>query len=217
MVDYLLNKPKETTSYVKISSVINLYYGWLVKDLASLTNVNAADLAALGHLPANTLPNGALTVFRTSAPKPGRVKKRLVNNPTAAQQAHASTFYAHGALQAAIVAGWKLVKPPRKVSLTKNTRTTTAIAALSNGLLYAFPMNTLDFEKYKATLGLVDSTTMNTQQELDSLISGTNNPRPGKAKLQVPGGGKRTAFFTAGQEVTLAQNGWSIVSREVVA
>ncbi|ELS04918.1 hypothetical protein Xen7305DRAFT_00046540 [Xenococcus sp. PCC 7305] len=217
MVDYLLNKPKDVTSYVRISSVVNLYYGWVLKDLTALPNVSAADLAALGHIAPNTLPNGALTVFRTSSPKPGTVRKRLVNNPSAAQQEHASTFYAQGALQAAIAAGWKLVKPPRKVSLTKNNRTTTAIASLSNGLLYAFPMNTNDFELYKATLGLIDSTTINTPQEEDSLISGTRNPRPGKAQLKVPGGGKRTAFYTSGQETVLGQNGWSIISREIVA
>jgi len=217
MVDYLLNKPKDNVVFVRISTAIALFYGWKTKDLTALTNVSAADLTALGHVAASLLPNGALTIFRASAPKPGRAKKTINNNPSAAQQKNVSTFFATGALQAAIAAGWTFEKGAKKVNLTKNARTTTAIAELSNGLSYAFPMNSLDFETYKGDLGLTDLTSINTAAELDRLIRGTKNPRPGKAQRIVTGGGKKTNFFSDGQESILAQAGWSIIDREVVA
>ncbi|MGK7899769.1 MAG: hypothetical protein AB4372_40665, partial [Xenococcus sp. (in: cyanobacteria)] len=158
----------------------------------------------------------ALYFFRASAPKPARMRKQLIKNPTAAQQGSINTFVAIGNLSAAFGEGWTLAHGQQRVSLTKNSRTTTAIATLSNGLLYAFPMNTDDFNTFGTELGLQDSTTINTNNELERLISGTKNPIPGKATKLLAGGAKMTSFFASDQLGNLAANNWSVISAEVV-
>lgn len=217
MPSFTRNEPKEIITCVKISLNQEIYYCWKAKDLADEVGINAADLVNLGHLQVTNLPPGALSFFRAKAPKPARVKKQIVKNPSAAQKGSVSTFVGANFLQSALANGWVLVKGRRGVTLTKNARTTTAIVPLSNGLLYAYPFNTDDFNTYGAELGLQDSTTINTTAEQERLVSGTKNPIPGKATKVVPGGGKITTFFAADQVANVVANGWSIISNEIIA
>lgn len=207
---------REKLTFVKVGSVTsNVYYGWDAKDLASETNVGAADLAALGHVAIETLTSADLYFLRAQSPKPGRAKKVINAAPGVANKATVSTFYGAGSVKNLLQAGWKVEKRPRGVSLSNNTRYITAIAELSNGTLYCFPMNRADFDTYAEPLGLKAPASITTDAERLRLVQSSGFPRPGKAGIQLPSGASFSSFFSTDKESDLRAAGFKISMSEL--
>lgn len=217
MPEYTRGSTRDVLTFVQVNPI--LLYGFKTVDLAARTGIAAADLTAqLGHMDAVAADAIANRIMVTGAnsPKPARVVKR---DPTAplSQPASTSTFIGYDKLATAAAAGWTLAKQARGVKLTANVdgkRSVTAIAELSNGALYAFPLNRVDFDLYNATLGLVDAASITTAQERQSLITGSRT-RPGKASIEAGGGVFSTYYATASQASALAA-GFNIDTSEYV-
>lgn len=193
-----------------------LLYGWKTKDLAAITGISENDLATqLGHLDATAAAAvvGGVMVTGANSPKPGRVTKKFPAAPTS-QAASVGTFLAYDKMAAANAAGWSLTKRARGVSLTANVagkRSVSAVAELSNGLLYVFPLNKDDFDLVAADLGL-QSATQISAAEAKLLVSGARS-KPGVAAIEDATGALSTFFSTDSRETALAA-GFSILSDE---
>ncbi|OKH47296.1 hypothetical protein NIES2101_23955 [Calothrix sp. HK-06] len=195
-----------------------MLYGFNTKDLAAIAGVSSADLTNLGHVIAGTtIPTGKVIVLGARSPKPPRVTKKIANAGVGAQQS-ISTFCAFDKLTQALAAGWKLSTQRRGVSLRPETsakNSLTAIAELSDGSLYCFPMNKADFSTYGASLGLKSPTTITTATERGKLVSGSSIPRPGNASLEVSGG-TFSSFYSTDAKDTASTAGFAILTDEVV-
>lgn len=191
MPSYTRGKLRDQNIIVQLSDTS--YYQFKTKDLSAVNNVNEGDLSLLGHINIGNggagLPSGALVFLRANSPKPPRVGKTLSGT-----QSSISTFCAVPALQNVLRNGWNLVKPARTVSLRTAGKTITVIASLSNGALYAFPLNKADFDTYGAALGLVTSETITTDAERNKLVAASSLPKPGKAKLTLTTGADFSTF-----------------------
>ena len=102
---------------------------------------------------------GAIKVLRANSPKPARVKKRINRNPNVSQQGSLSSWCSAEQVNNALSAGWTLVSPAKATRCTprvEGRRKVTALAGISDGSFYAFPMNLADFDASKTALGLVD-------------------------------------------------------------
>lgn len=218
MPAYTRGKKRDTIKFVQIVANVPVYYGFASKDFSTITGVTDADITALGHIVASAVPANSVQILRASTPKPGTVKKRIAANPSAAQQASVSTFVAGGSLQTALAAGWQLVKNYKLTSLTQNDRQVTALAELSDGTLYAFPMNKADFDSYATELGLESpsTATLTTLTEKTSVVRGSSWPFPGRAEKVLANGSKVSSFFSTLAEDTAITAGWQIKSNERV-
>ncbi|ARV60604.1 hypothetical protein BZZ01_20040 [Nostocales cyanobacterium HT-58-2] len=218
MPSYTRNVKRDNLVFVPVNPKI--LYGFKTKDLTSISGVSAADIAPLGHLTATAASGraGAILVVGANAPKPPRVTKRISAAAAGVQQS-VSTFCATSSLAGALAAGWNVAKPGRGV-LTRNASasrgTLTAIATLSNGARYCFPMNKADFDAHGAALGLESAATITNQGERDSLVRGTRLPRPGRASLEVAGGGTFVSFFSSSFSGELGKNNFHQLSEEVI-
>ncbi len=213
---YTRNELRENLTYVRVGSdTANLFYGWKAKDLASESGISQADLTALGHLAPELLPTGARYFLGANSPKPGRATKTINSRPSASQKGSVSTFYGTGSIRGMLNLGWKITKRPRSVSLVDNSRYISAVAELSNGLLYAFPMNKDDFATYGAELGLKSKASITTNAERNSLIAGTSFPRPGKAKKQLSNGANFSSFFSTDKLGDVEEAGYTILFGEL--
>jgi hypothetical protein len=216
MPNYTRGIKRENLTFVLINDVFA--YGWKTKDLASSVGVSAADLTTqLGHMDAVAAAAIANVVMVTGAnsPKPGRVVKRIAN-ATTTQAGSVGTFIAFDKLAAANAAGWGLSQRGRGVRLTANVpgrRSVTAVAELSNGLLYAFPLNKEDFDLVAVDLGL-QSATQISDIEAKKLVSGSRS-KPGVAAIDDDQGVLSTFFATGSREAALTA-GFSIVKDEYV-
>jgi hypothetical protein len=217
MAPYTRGKKRDQTRFVKANSVI--LYGFKTKDLAAATGISQADLNnQLGHLDTTAAEAlaGGIRVIGINSPKPPRVSKRIPN-ATLNQPASVSTFCSFDKIAASAAGGWGLIKAARGVSLQPNVpgrRTVTAIAALSNLIKYAFPMNAADFEFAKAALGLQQSSQLSAT-ERSQLITGSSSTRPGRASIQLETG-ILTAFYSTDSGDDAAAAGWAIVEGERV-
>lgn len=216
MPGYTRGQTRENLRFVLINPVFA--YGWKTKDLAAAVGVSEADLTTqLGHMDAVAAAAVANVVMVTGAnsPKPARVVKRI-QGATTAQAASIGTFLAHDKLAAANAGGWSLTKRGRGVRLTGNVtgkRSVTAVAELSNGLQYAFPLNKTDFDLVSADLGL-QSAAQISDVEAAKLVSGSRS-KPGVAAIEDEQGTLSTFFSTASREAALTA-GFSIINDEYV-
>lgn len=217
MPSYTRGKKKENMAFVPANSVI--LYGFKVKDFASVSGISSSDLTTqLGHLTAAAAAvlSGKIMVVGANSPKPPRVSKKIPN-AAAGTQRSVSTFCSVTTLSAALGAGWTLAKQKRSTLLraaSAGRNSLTAIATLSNGALYAFPLNTADFNTYGAKLGLESAATITTETEKAKLISGSRLPRPGRATLELEDGSDFTSFFSTGTDI--GSQGFSQIDEEIV-
>jgi hypothetical protein len=209
------SQARDKLTFVKVSgNGLEVYYGFKTIDLTNGSGVGQDDLAALGHLPGDALPDGSLYFLRANSPKPARAKKTLKKNPTVSEKGSTSTFCAYGKEKDARIAGWDITKGRRGVSLKANARFTTAIAEISNGLLYVYPLNTATFNSYKDVLGLKSPAEITTEAERVKLVRGSSIPYPGKAVLDLGNGKTVTSFFSHDKISSLIENNWTVLSEE---
>lgn len=217
MPAYTRGSTREILTFVKINPI--LMYGWKAPDLAAKLGISAGDLDInLGHMDAVTAQAvaGAILVTGANSPKPARVVKRDRTAPVN-QTASTSTFISYDRAAAATADGWTLSSPARGVRLTANLpgqRSITAIAELSNGALYAFPMNQADFSLVAAELGLQDAASITTATERQRLITGART-RPGKCS-KIQGTGIMSTYFATDAESAAIAAGWNIDAPEYV-
>ncbi len=218
MPAYLRGKKRDKLTYVLVTA--NAWYGFKTKDLSSVASVTAADITSLGHVAGGTAfqANGKIRIVGASAPKPARVTKRL-NTAAAGTQQSVSTFCAYDKLTAAMGSGWNVTKPRRGVFLRPEAsvkNSLTAIAQLSDGSLYCFPMNKADYQTYGAMLGLKNAATEQSATEKSKLVSGSSIPKPGKASIEVTGGGSFSSFYSTDAIDTAVTGGFAILTDEMV-
>ncbi|WOD37371.1 hypothetical protein [Nodosilinea sp. E11] len=217
MPEYTRGELRDVLTFVAINPI--LHYGFKTVDLAARTGISGADIKTqLGHMTAVEAAAVANRIMVTGAnsPKPARVVKR---DPTApiSQPASTSTFMAYNKLAAAAAGGWSLSKPGRGVRLTANVdgkRSVTAIAELSNGALYAFPLNRVDFDRVSTVLGLQAANQINTTIERQSLVTGSRT-KPGRASIEDNGGVFATYYSTDAEAAAIAA-GYNIERPEVI-
>jgi hypothetical protein len=214
---YTRGKKRDNMVFVHANPVI--LWGYKTKDLAALSGISATDLATqLGHIKSETAQGlvGAILVVGANAPKPPRVTKKLTAGTTSSQRS-VSTYCSTTTLSIALQNGWTMSKGNRGVILraaSLNRPSQTAVAKLSDGTLYAFPMNSADFKAYGTRLGLQDATTLKSDQERNSLVSGCRLPRPGKASLELSDGSTFSSFFSSNHDI--GANGFSQMTSEIV-
>jgi hypothetical protein len=218
MPPYTRGKKRNVLTYVKVNPLIT--YAWNAKDLSSIPGIGENDLTAIGHQKAEgaSLAAGSIVIIGASAPQPPRVTKKL-SNAGALQQQSVSTFAAFDKLATMGSAGWQLSKPRKSVNFTApnaNRGTHTAIATLTGGILYAFPMNKADFDDYKTALGLESSTVITSDTERNKLVSGSTKPRPGVAKRKLDDGSTFRSFFSTTKLSDVIEAGFDIISEEVL-
>jgi hypothetical protein len=217
MPEYTRGELRDQLTFVPINAIF--HYGWKTVDLAARTGISAADIKTqLGHMTASeaSAVTNRLMVTGANSPKPARVVKR---DPTApvSQPASTSTFVAFNKLATASTSGWSLIKPARGVRLTANVdgkRSVSAIAELSNGLLYVFPLNRVDFDRVAATLGLQSAAQVNTTLERNSLVSGARS-KPGRASIEDSGGIFAT-YYSTDAEAAAITAGYNIEQPEYI-
>lgn len=206
MPSYLRGIERDQAVAVKVyKPQINTYYGFKSKRIEAIDNLNASDVAALGHLPFSSLPDGALIFFRATAPKPPRCRKVLRRNPAVNQQGSASTFYSVGRERQVIAAGWDLSTGAKSVNLKTKRRYITAIAEMDNGALYCFPLNRNDFDTYAGALGLKAPSAIRNDTDRGSLVMGASRPRPAVAAKDLPDGSSFSSFVSDSAINNLAQ------------
>lgn len=205
-------KERDQNVAVKLSAKLKIYYQFKTKDLSQISGVSEADLAVLEHLKitpdGETYGKGSIVFLRANSPKPARVSLKLSRT---ASQGTVGTFCATPALTNTLRAGWNLVKPASSVTVRTVGKRITAIAKISNGVLYAFPLDKADFEKYKEPLGLVGGETITTDAEKAKLVTGSSLPKPGKAKLTLDDGSDFSTFCSHDAPLT---GGFSRISAE---
>jgi hypothetical protein len=217
MPEYTRGTLRDVLTFVPINAI--LHYGWKTVDLAARTGISSADIKSqLGHMTAVEANTGGTKILVTGAnsPKPARVVKR---DPTApiSQPSSTSTYVAFNKLAAASAGGWGLSKPARGVRLTANVdgkRSVTAIAELSNGGLYAFPLNRVDFDRVATVLGLQSASQITTATERNSLFTGTRT-KPGRCSIE-DGGGVFSTYYSTEAEQAAISAGYNIEQPEYV-
>lgn len=220
MAVYTRGKKRDILSYVTVYS--GLLYGFKTKDLSAIAGISTSDIQTqLGHLLGTfVVPAGSIRVLGANSPKPSRVTKKIANAGAGSQQS-VSSYCSSLTLTAAMAAGWNVTKQRRGVSLrpeTTSKNSLTAIATLSDTSLYCFPMNKADFSTYGANLGLQSATSLGqiSATEIGKLVSGSSIPRPGKASLEVSGGGSFSSFYSTDSKETATAAGFSILTDEIV-
>ncbi|MBD1917167.1 MULTISPECIES: hypothetical protein [Cyanophyceae] len=217
MSDFTRGQVRDTLTFVRVNA--RFMYGWKTVDLAARTGISAADIKGqLGHMtPAEALAGAnRLMVTGANSPKPARVVKRDRTAPIS-QPGSTSTYIAFDKLAAATTAGWTLAKGARGVRLTASVdgrRSMTAVAELSNGLLYAFPLNRVDFERAGAALGLQAAAQITTLIERQSLVTGSRS-KPGRASIEDGGGVFSTFYSTDAQDAVVAA-GYNLETEEFI-
>lgn len=214
MPAYTRGRLREKITFVLLfKTPANIYYNWSAKDIATLAGVSSADLTNhLGHL--TTVPADSIVIVGASSPKPVNVRKIINRNPTAAQQGAVSTFCSPGTLNTALTNGWKISGKGRISRVRNDNRTKTALAKISNEMIYASPMNADDHNTYAAELGLVDPSTVNTQAERNSIVSGASRPRAAHAIKKLPDGAEKSGYYS--YDADILSNGWAPDSPEIL-
>lgn len=217
MPAYTRGQKRDTMIFVAVNTSIR--FGWKSKDLSAVTGITSTDITNLGHQKQSALTGtGLILVVGAQSPKPARVTRKL-SGASVGQQQSVNTYCAHDKLAAALGAGWNLAKPSRGVTIrgaSADRAGLTAIATLSDGSKYCFPMNKTDFDSYKTPLGLETAATITTATERAKLVSGCSKPRPGKAALQLAGGSTFSSFFSTAKMGDLLGAGYDVLAEEVV-
>lgn len=217
MPTFTRGKKRDTMVFVAVNNVLR--FGWKSKDLSSVTGVSATDITNLGHQPQTSLTGtGLILVIGAQSPKPARVTRKL-SGASVGQQQSVNTYCAFDKLAAALGAGWNLSKASRGVTIrgaSADRSGLTAIATLSDGSKYCFPLNKADYDSYGAALGLETAATITNATERAQLVSGCSKPRPGKAALQLAGGSTFSSFFSTAKMGDLLTAGYDVLAEEVV-
>lgn len=217
MPAYTRGRTRDVLTFVKVNPTF--CYGWKAPDLAAAIGVSSADLVTeLGHMDAVTANalTAALLVTGANSPKPHRVKK-TISGAALNQAGSVSTFMAYDKAAAAAAGGWTMAKRGYGVRLTASTapvRRVTAIAELSNGAHYAFPMDKGDFATFGGDLGLQAAEQMNTALERQFLVTGSKT-KPGKCSRQVANGTFSSYYSTASKDSVVGL-GYNIDSDELI-
>jgi hypothetical protein len=187
---------------VKVVKDQNTFYQFQTKNLAAVAGVSAGNLSELGHIDLSdagnlaSIPQGSVIFYKANAPKPPRVTKKISTNNESIGQQSVGTFCAVDVLTSALGAGWRLSKPARGVSLSNTIRTVTALAELSNGILYAFPLAKTDFDSFGGELGLKSSESVNTAAERAKIVRASTLPKPGRASKVLSDGSTFSSFYS---------------------
>jgi hypothetical protein len=219
MAVYTRGKKRNVLTYVSVYQ--NLLYGFRTKDFDTIGGITTANLQSqLGHLLGDFVaPAGSIRVIGANTPKPARVTKRIPN-ATSGNQLSVSTFCSSLTLTQAMAGGWNVTKARKNVTVrpeTASRNSLTAIATLSDGTLYCYPMNKGDYNSYAEALGLTNGAGLGSisAAERAKLVSGSTIPRPGKASLEVTGA-TFSSFYSSGKRDDLATAGYVVLSEEVV-
>ena len=215
MPNYLRGQERNTLTFVKVT-IGNLYYGFKTKNLTAIGSISQADLTALGHIAYQNLRSSAIPIFGANAPKPPRVKKQLVKNPSPSQHGAVSTFCGIDNLSAAQAQGWEVVSLTTPYRLRNDNRAITVAANFANGGLYLFAMNRADAETFGLELGLAfpNQLTVNFYYKRFGFV-GTSKPRPPIVSKQTPQG-RFTCFCSPiTLQEALTDGGYSLVKPEV--
>lgn len=207
-------KTKENLVFVAINDF--LYFGFKSKNLSSLPGISASDISALGHLQISGVSDGKIRILGASAPKPPKVSKKI-ENATPGQQQSVSTYCGYDSLIDAEVVGWRLIKGRQLVALkaVNDFRgSLTAIAKLTDGSLYCFPMNRDDFASYGLELGLKSALDITTESQRKQLVSGASIPYPGRASKILSVKSRFSSFFSSANQTDIAALGYDILSEE---
>lgn len=209
---------RDNMTFVAINAQ-NLHFGWNAKDLASKNGVGAADLVALGHVTAEQMAavTGGLAIIGANSPRPGRMKK-IINPGTTSPdvQESVSTFVAYDATAQALSAGWKFAGAGKLLpTIRRNSRTVTAGASIDFGGgavgWYLFPMNASDAVLPQiASLGLKFAGSTLSDAEIRKAFSGTSQPRPFKAILELEGGSTISSFCSHDKVTDAQAAGWDV-------
>jgi hypothetical protein len=206
----LRDKP---TFVLLFNAPINIYYNWNAKNIAGLAGVTTDEVTTkLGHL--YSVADSTIVIVGASSPKPPKVKKILNRNPTAEQQGSVSTFAARGSLNSAITGGWRLVNGGRTTSFRNDARSVTALAGISNGAVYASPMNAADYASYKDHLGLIDPASITTPGERNVIVRGASRPKAAHAFKVLADGSTVNGYYSP--DAPIFVNGWTPDSPEII-
>ncbi len=210
-------KKRDVFTYVRVTS--SIYYGWNAKDLTALPGISASDLTALGHISGGQTGGSenlsvVIKISGAKAPLPARFTKKL--SAEGAAQSSVSTFCGWDKYTTATTAGWRQSEGRKTCNLQApgSKPSHSAVAELSDGTLYVFPMNKADFNSYGAALGLKTSATITTEAELARLVRGTTRPKPGRASLYIENIGTFSSFYSTIKMSDLGQAGYNILSSE---
>ena len=218
MPAYLRGKDNSILRFVRIDDAKPIFYGWKTKDLSSLTGVSESDITLLGHkTPAQmSVTAGSIGVIGANRPKPARVKKTLIRRPAAGQQGTVSTFIGGDALadwEVLLQAGWEVVEPSKRVTITDNDRSQTVGATCSNGAIYCFSMSKTVPEVVLTDLLLFSAAELRLQANAKKCIVGSSKPRPPRVTKDAivnPAGGTYDAhtFCSVDAYENALENGW---------
>jgi hypothetical protein len=194
-------RKKDQRILVKVVKGQEVYYQFNSPDLSKVAGVSTSDLSELGQINLNDpskVPAGAIVFYNANAPKPPRVTRKLKKTDTVSPaQQSVSTFCSVDALTGALGKGWSIAKPGRGVSLNNTIKTVTALAELSNGVMYAFPMAKVDFESFGSTLGLKNASTITTDAERAKIVRASSFPKPGRATKILDDGSTFSSFYSS--------------------
>ena len=215
MPAYLRGKVRDNLVFVKVT-IGNVFYGFKTKDLTSIEGVSQADLTALGHTKLQNLRSGSIPILGANAPKPPRVKKQVVRNPSRNQQGSVSTFCGMDNIDTGITAGWEIVSLRTPYRLTSNARTVTVAANFHNGGLYLFNMNRADAEAYGLELGLAFDNDLITGYYLKRFaFTGASRPKPPVVSKKVGRGTFSCYCSPVGLKQAIEEHGYNLVKAEV--
>jgi hypothetical protein len=208
---------RDQLTFVQVNA--KLLYGWKSADLAAGAGVTQADLSnGLGHLTAvqaSAIAN-AIMVTGANSPRPARAVKTF-KGAAAAQRGSISSFVAYNKTAAAAGLGFSISKPSRGVSLQAPSaarRTFTGIVELSNGLLYAQPVNTVDgTAERRAVLGMQIASEI-TDAERPRLITGSKS-KPARMRIFADDGYLTMPCSSSFIDDASAA-GWSVASGEMI-
>ena len=218
MPGYLRGQARDQLTAVNVlPTERSVYFAFKTKDFGSIVGVATSDLAALGHLTIDAIPTGALIFLRANSPKPPRARKVLNRNPSVNQQGSVSTYYGYGREKEVLAAGWDLSTPAKSVNLRNKSRYVSAVAKISNGAYYVFPLNKADFTTYGQILGLLSPTQITSDTERSKLVAGASRPRPGKAGKDLGNGSDFTSFFSFDAVDQLYAENFSIIANEAIS
>ena len=212
MPSYTRDQPRENLTFVKVSNP-NMYYGWKAKDLDSLPNVNADDLASLGHLTVANLPAGSKGFIAANAPKPPRFKKVINRNPSADVQGSVTTFCGILDMPTALVAGWDMVTPAKLLNFTTGRSITVAVK-LRGEIYYCYTVNAKDVEAYQAELGLILPASLSAS-ERNKCFRGTSRPKPPRVSKPTGVRSSITKYCGSDDLDTALNAGWKLIKGEI--
>ncbi|MDB9375753.1 hypothetical protein [Nodularia sphaerocarpa] len=213
MPSYTRGQNRRDFYYVEINPYA--YFVFKPKNLAAITGVTADDILALGHTPPESVFLGRFRIFGANSPKPPRVTKKI-RVESVAQQKSVSTFCGYNAIASAAARGWKLTAGRQSVrlnALSEFRRSLTAIATLTDGYLYCFPMNKEDFTLFGTQLGLRLGATFTSDLDKAKMVTGSSSPYPAKVS-KLLGQATFTTFCSTDRLASAIAEGFNVVSEE---